>query len=267
LIFVRERNLSVYSNAVRAEYCSQSLHENYETGCGLIEKPRDSLDHLSRRHFDHSFFSRNIEPSQKNGNRLASVSGIPDKLQEVKSHSISTDCVVRDVNRFGINAVRIASNQSCANSKRMSSSIEFNHFYNSTSLSGARVLSPSDMVCPTPLPSSTNFADNSSAEVVQLQCLDNFDTNSQNRPGMVDNCPTNTAGESKHSTISRYDHLFGCFQTGVGGIQRTRGCWSERESQDHINRLELRAAFFALKSFLPSQTNRIVSLKMDNTTV
>jgi hypothetical protein len=124
------------------------------------------------------------------------------------------------------------------------------------------------MVCPTPLPSSTNFADNSSAEVVQLQCLDKFDTNSQNRPGMVDNCPTNTAGESNHSTISRFDHLFGCFQTGGAcwGTQRTGGCWSERESQDHINILELRAALFALKSFLPSQTNRVVCLKMDNTT-
>jgi hypothetical protein len=89
------------------------------------------------------------------------------------------------------------------------------------------------------------------------------------RPGMVDNCPTSTAGESNHSTISRLDHLFGCFQTGWGacwGTQRTGGCWSERESQDHINILELRAAFFALKSFLLSQTNRVVCLKMDNTT-
>ena len=102
--------------------------------------------------------------------------------------------------------------------------------------------------------------------MVQVQCIDMFDTYSQNRPGMVDNRPTNTAGESNHSTISRYDHLFGCFQTGLGGIQRPRGCWSERESQDHINILELRAAFFALKSFLPSQTNRVVCLKMDNTT-
>jgi hypothetical protein len=107
----------VYRNAVPARYSSQSLHENYETGCGLIEKPRGSLDHLSRRHFDHSFFSRNIEPSQKISNRLARASGIPDKLQEVKSHFIPTDCVLRDVSRFGINAVRIASNQSCANSK------------------------------------------------------------------------------------------------------------------------------------------------------
>ena len=44
------------------------------------------------------------------------------------------------------------------------------------------------------------------------------------------------------------------------------GCWSKTESQDHINILELRAAFFALKSFLATQTNRVICLKMDNTT-
>ncbi|CAB4007203.1 Hypothetical predicted protein, partial [Paramuricea clavata] len=43
--------------------------------------------------------------------------------------------------------------------------------------------------------------------------------------------------------------------------ERTGGCWSERESQDHINILELRAAFFALKSFLPSQTNRHIPVR------
>ena len=50
------------------------------------------------------------------------------------------------------------------------------------------------------------------------------------------------------------------------GSQRTGGLWSEKESQDHINVLELRAAFFALKSFLPTQTNKIICLKLDNTT-
>ena len=50
------------------------------------------------------------------------------------------------------------------------------------------------------------------------------------------------------------------------GSQRTRGLWSEKESQDHINVLELRAAFFALKSFLPTQTNKVICLKLDNTT-
>ncbi len=50
------------------------------------------------------------------------------------------------------------------------------------------------------------------------------------------------------------------------GTKRSGGVWSKEESQDHINILELRAAFFALKSFLSNQTNRVICLKMDNTT-
>ena len=50
------------------------------------------------------------------------------------------------------------------------------------------------------------------------------------------------------------------------GQVRTGGSWSKDESKDHINILELRAAYFALKSFLPSQTNKVICLKMDNTT-
>jgi hypothetical protein len=52
----------------------------------------------------------------------------------------------------------------------------------------------------------------------------------------------------------------------LGGPRGQGGVWSKEESQDHINILELRAAFFALKSFLSNQTNRVICLKMDNTT-
>lgn len=39
------------------------------------------------------------------------------------------------------------------------------------------------------------------------------------------------------------------------------------ESQDHINVLELKAAFFALKSFMKiDQNNKVICLKIDNST-
>ena len=82
---------------------------------------------------------------------------------------------------------------------------------------------------------------------------------------MVGNDPTNPARESNCSVNSRLDHLLGCFLTGVGaswGSQRTGGLWSKKES--HV--LELRVAFFALKFFLPTQTNKVICLKVDNTT-
>ena len=50
------------------------------------------------------------------------------------------------------------------------------------------------------------------------------------------------------------------------GTIRTGGPWNIYESQDHINILELKAAFFALKSFMKDQSNKVICLKIDNST-
>ena len=47
---------------------------------------------------------------------------------------------------------------------------------------------------------------------------------------------------------------------------KTNGKWSEQESLQHINYLELKAAFLALKSFLKGKSHLTVSLRLDNTT-
>ena len=58
-------------------------------------------------------------------------------------------------------------------------------------------------------------------------------------------------------------------KTGWGAVcesQRTNGRWSDSERTQHINVLELKAAFLALKSFLNNQSHKVVYLRMDNTT-
>ena len=58
-------------------------------------------------------------------------------------------------------------------------------------------------------------------------------------------------------------------KTGWGAVcksQRTNGHWSDSERTQHINVLELKAAFLALKSFLKNQSHKVVCLRMDNTT-
>ena len=58
-------------------------------------------------------------------------------------------------------------------------------------------------------------------------------------------------------------------KTGWGAVcesQRTNGRWSDSERTQHINVLELKAAFLALKSFLKNQSHKVVCLRMDNTT-
>ena len=46
----------------------------------------------------------------------------------------------------------------------------------------------------------------------------------------------------------------------------TNGRWSQQESLQHINYLELKAAFLALKTFLKDRSHVTVSLQIDNTT-
>ena len=48
--------------------------------------------------------------------------------------------------------------------------------------------------------------------------------------------------------------------------QRTNGRWSDSERTQHMNVLELKAAFLALKSFLNNQSHKTVCLRVDNTT-
>ena len=45
------------------------------------------------------------------------------------------------------------------------------------------------------------------------------------------------------------------------GTVRTGGPWNIHESQEHINILELKAAFFALKSFMKDQSKKVICLK------
>ena len=59
------------------------------------------------------------------------------------------------------------------------------------------------------------------------------------------------------------------FKMGWGasmGTLTTGGKWSQVEAQEHINVLELKAAFFALKSFLKDKINQVICLKLDSTT-
>ena len=58
-------------------------------------------------------------------------------------------------------------------------------------------------------------------------------------------------------------------KTGWGAVcqgQCTNGRWLDNERSQHINVLELKAAFLALKSFLKNQSHKVVCLRMDNTT-
>ena len=52
----------------------------------------------------------------------------------------------------------------------------------------------------------------------------------------------------------------------VYGDQQIGGRWNTNEAMDHINILELKAAFFALKSFCSQANKTHVQIQIDNTT-
>ncbi|KAK2564155.1 hypothetical protein P5673_012393 [Acropora cervicornis] len=56
---------------------------------------------------------------------------------------------------------------------------------------------------------------------------------------------------------------------GWGGVFEhltCRGHWTPQEAEEHINYLELMAAFFSLQAFVTKLNNEHVGLKIDNTT-
>ena len=84
----------------------------------------------------------------------------------------------------------------------------------------------------------------------------------------VTNLPVH--GKSYSPSNSRSHDNFGRLQDRLGSILRPNkngGKWSQTEAQDHINILELKAAFIALKSFVKHQMNKVICLKMDTTAV
>ena len=214
------QNLRIYSNAIRPKCGPQAVYKNHEAGCSLIEESRGSSDHLSRRHFNYSLFNRDVESPQNTSHQLARIPRFSNKLREVESNSIPTNCVLGNAGGFGVNAIHITPTESCTDSKRMSPPPKHKQANYSPFVSGPRTsrgMSSSRMVCPTSLPSTTNSSDKRSSEMGELQRPGGFDTIGQIRPIMVGNDPTNPARESNCSANSRLNHFLGCFQTGVGG--------------------------------------------------
>lgn len=71
------------------------------------------------------------------------------------------------------------------------------------------------------------------------------------------------------TTQSQHGYTNRCFQKRLGaalGNQEIGGRWTDAETTNHINILELQAAFFALKAFCHTTSNTYVQLQIDNTT-
>ena len=252
--------------------CPQAVYKNHEAGCSLTEESRGSCDHLSRRHFNYSFFNRDVESPQNTSHQLARIPRFSNKLREVESNSIPTNCVLWNAGGFGVNAIHITPTESCTDSTGMSPPPKHKQANYSPFVSGPRTsrgMSPSRMVCPTSLPSTANSSDKRSSKMGELQRPGGFDTIGQIRPIMVGNDPTNPARESNCSANSRLNHLLGCFQTGVGGIlgfpTDRRSLERERVSRPHKS-IRTPGSILCPEVLSPDPNQQSHLSELDNTT-
>ncbi len=267
------QNFSIYRNAIRAKFGPEALHENHEASCGLAAEPRGSVSYLSGRYFDYSVVSRNIEQPQKAGRRLAGVSRIPNQLQKVESNSIPTDYVLRDAGRFGFNAAQFILPPMKSVQIQKDCSLLLHTPY-PTIRHLSRVLGLLESCCPAVWSAPLHYRQIQTLQITALQRWSNYDTPVVLTPAAKsDLLWWITALQTQQGSriilpIADLTIASDASKQGWGaswGTKRSGGVWSKEEPQDHINILELRAAFFALKSFLSNQTNRVICLKMDNT--
>ena len=82
----------------------------------------------------------------------------------------------------------------------------------------------------------------------------------------VDKQSTLVERQSNTTSNCRYYDNLRCFQNGMGCFHGNPDDRRQVVAQEHINVVELKAAFFALKSFLKDKINKVICLKLDNTT-
>ena len=125
------------------------------------------------------------------------------------------------------------------------------------------------MVSTVTLSSASRTSNKFTETVVRLRPTNTSDTSSQVGLIMVDKQSTLVERRSNTTSNCRYYDNLRCFQDELGcfhGNTDDRRQVVAGGSTEHINILEPKAAFFALKSFLKDKINKMICLKLDNTT-
>ena len=135
-------------------------------------------------------------------------------------------------------------------------------FEDTTTFHSPRIHSSSHLVSPLTLSPYPVVTDGVSTSNVRFGHASEFLQRGEIRLDLVDKQSTTTYRKSYSPSNSRFDNLLGCIQNRMGrilGDSSNRRLWNTHNSQDHINILELKAAFFALQSFMIRATRCFVS--------
>ena len=274
-IYLAKQSLPIQSDALWTKCSSQGIHEAIKTGRSLASRPGNPSHHILRRHSDNGFLCGISKTTQTNNYSPSGIIRVPDKLRQVNVNPNSKDSIPRVVDRFDTNVVHSARNKNHVNSQSMSTSCQQTTTNYSRSLTGSRPSGLLEFCRPAVWSAPLHYRQLQELQISSLKRWSDYDQQILlTRPAKADllwwiNNLHLLKGSRILPPTADITITSDASKMGWGasmGTLTTGGKWSQVEAQEHINILELKAAFFALKSFLKDKINQVICLKLNNTT-
>ena len=250
-IYLAKQSLPIQSDALWTKCSSQSIHEAIKTGRSLASRPGNPSNNILRRHSDNGFLCGISKTTQTNNYSPPGIIRVPDKLRQVNVNPNSKDSIPRVVDRFYTNVVHSARNKNHVNSQSMSTACQQTTTNYSRSLTGTRptrILPTGSVVSTVTLSSASRTSNKFTETVVRLQ----YDQQILlTRPAKSDllwwiNNLHLLKGSRILPPTADITITSDASKMGWGasmGTLTSEGKWSQVEGQEHINILELKAAF------------------------
>ena len=264
--------LPIRNNAVWSECCTESVYKIDEASNSLAARSGCSNDYFSRRYTRASPINRNIKPTHTYDYKSTGIIRVSDQLQKVNTNTHAEDLflgMLIDSTTMEF----ILPKEKSENILRECRHLLKTHQPSIRQIS--RVLGLLEFTRPAIWSAPLHYRH---IQLVQIESLhQTSDYNTQvnlSKKAKLDliwwitNLPS--LGGSPILPLTA-DLTISSDASKIGwgaswGKFRTGGRWYTHEPQGHINILELKAAFFALKSFAKDQINKVICLKIDNST-
>ena len=270
-IYLAKQSLPIQSDALWTKCSSQGIHEAIKTGCSLASRPGNPSHHILRRHSGNGFLCGISKTTQTNICLLESLGLMInyDKSMLIPTQKIQFLGLLVDSTQMlfilpetKTTSIRKACQQ-LVNKQRP------------TVREVSRVLGLLEFCRPAVWSAPLHYRQFQELQISSLRRWSDYDQQILlTRPAKADllwwiNNLHLLKGSRILPPTADITITSDASKMGWGasmGTLTTGGKWSQVEAQEHINILELKAAFFALKSFLKDKINQVICLKLDNTT-
>ena len=261
--------LPVQSSSIRPVFSPQNFFESSKTCCCIPEKEGHSSPYIPGRLSSFGCNSGRSCEKYSTGSESPSVPWFYNKPQEIITNSNTSDNLPGFPNRLNVHDAIPPGRKNRPNSRLLSPSARFSKYHiakPSKFNRSVRVLETSHLASSTSLSSLAIRPDKGPTnEPGVLRRLDCPVTECQSRTCLVVET-LNSNGSPVHLPPPDMLITTDASKRGWGAVHQsfqTNGRWSQKESLQHINYLELKASFLALKTFLKDKSHVSVSLQLD----